>query len=1056
MAAPFLIYNASAGAGKTYRLVRHYLKLCLQSRDSLAFMHILAITFTNKAANEMKVRLVKQLKVLEDYPNLKEDELIYCHSLAEEMGLKPEELKHRAGETLASILHNYSAFAVSTIDRFTNRLIRSFSKDLNLNSNYQVEMKGDLILEEAIDRVLDELEGKSPFAQILSEYIEQQLHDGRSPDAKSVLKELGKELFKERALGPLESLAQLKPKDYIAIKRTLSQSLLAIREEYQRLVKSLKRFCQENQIDKPSFRDSNLWGRLLKMDSGDFIGFNDTSLKHFKDGADGIITRVKRPEKATLEPHLENVYRWLIEIQFFFENQIETIELYGQVLRRLPAIAVLSEIQQKLEEVKEETNRLPIGEFNKIISQELRRQPAPFIYEKMGERYQHFFIDEFQDTSTLQWYNMVPLVNNALAEANASALIVGDAKQSIYRFRGGELQLFIDLFQDIEPSNKAGGQELYARETVILGQNYRSLKNVVEFNNQFFAEASKHLARPEHQALYATAAQDPAGDEGGYIGFHLIDKDDFKEAQLTFLISLLNDLFERGFKQKDICILGRSNNEGKEAAQFLLESQSQVKTPECKPLQILSADSLVVGASPAVRALVSFQQMMEQPANLECRKDWLLYAYSVYGKGQEEEHQFLARFRDISTTEALKMLQAYNGEFNAAQWQTQDLIQQLYSLAKAFKMPWQDDPYIQFFLDQAQDYLRNQRPIVQEFLNWWVEDGHEASVSLPETIDALQIMSIHKSKGLEFPVVICLKVEDPLDSELSKSTDWLDLNKISEIDFAGLPYALLKFTKIEAPGHQPIYESFYQAEQARVMLDRLNMLYVAFTRAEVELHIISPTLPKKEPEKHIQSELIRHFNAEVPGSYYKGNPHQVKARKNDSSSYRKEGFEAVNWHSKIEAISSAPLNWQGHDGEESRWGKQIHQLLSKLQYPQDLSKVIQRAQREAWFESKEVERLSKQMTQLLRIPDLEPLFSTGIRVYNERSLLLENGKQKIPDRIVEKDGQWYIADYKSGIPRPEHRKQIEEYKMLLEAAGKPVAKLYLIYLNEEEIAVETW
>ncbi len=1057
MAAPFLIFNASAGAGKTYRLVRHYLKLCLQSRDSMAFMHILAITFTNKAANEMKSRLVKQLRILEEYPNLKEKELEYCYSLAEEMGLKPEELKYRAAESLASILHNYSAFAVSTIDRFTNRLIRSFSRELKLSSNYQIEMRSDLILEEAIDQVLDDLDGRSPFSQLLSEYIEQQLASEKSPDTKSLLKELGKELFKERALEAIEVLAKMEASDFVKIKGTLSERLEAIEAEHLRLASELLNFCEQHNIEKRSFGDPNLWGRLLKMKAGEFIGFTTKTITQLNDEAEALLPKKTRPEAEALAPHTASVQDWLKEIQAFFESQVERRELYRQVLQRLAAMAVLSEIERKLQVVKEESNRLPIGEFNKIISQELRQQPAPFIYEKMGERYQHFFIDEFQDTSTLQWQNMLPLINNALASEGASALIVGDAKQSIYRFRGGELQLFIDLFQNRDPSNRQGDLELYQRETIMLANNFRSLANIVEFNNKFFAQSAQMLALEEHRELYAAARQEPAGKPGGYVGFHLLDKDNFKKEQLEFLIPLLNNLFKRGYEQKDICLLARSNKEGKEAAQFLLQAQALIKTPQEKVLQILSADSLVVGSSPAVRALVSFLQMMEQPANYEWRKDWLLYAYSVFGEGHEEEHQFLSRYRELSIAEALEMLQAYQPEFEAAHWQSQDLIQQLYSLAKAFKMPWQDDPYLQFFLDQAQDYLKNQRPIAQEFLDWWNEDGKEESVSLPESVDALQVMSIHKSKGLEFPVVICLKVDQSLDSELSKSNDWLKLEEVEEIDFAGLPYAYLKFNNPVAAEHQKIYSRFRERERAKVMLDRLNMLYVAFTRAEAELHIISPVPPKSNPEKHIQSALMQFFEAELPGSYFYGEElHMSEVKAENTQQYSNVGYDSISWYTKIEAISSAPLNWQKPVLEESRWGKQVHQLLSALIYPSDLTKVITQARREAWFESGEIDTLTKQMQQLLRIPDLEPLFSEEVEVYNERSLLLEDGRQRIPDRLVRQGKNWYIADYKSGLPRPEHRNQVNEYKAILEQAGHQVAQCYLIYLNEEEIAVERW
>ena len=1055
MSAPFLIYNASAGAGKTYRLVRHYLKLCLQSREPMAFMSILAITFTNKAANEMKNRLIQQLQVLERFPNLKEKELDYCYELAKEMGIEAEELKYRAGKSLAAILHNYSGFSVSTIDRFTNRLIRSFSKDLNLNSNYQVEMKSDLILEEAVDRVLDELHQDSPFAQILSRYIKAQLADDKSPDARRALNDLAKELLKERSIEPIEQLQKLSPQEFNDLERSLRNRLDQIRKEYKELAQSLIELMETQGVVGAAFRSHHIVGQIQAIAKGEFRTFSPAISTALEEGPKGLIPKKSKPETPRLLANLDQISEGVFALKHFYEQHIEAYFLLEMCIPRIPAMAVLAEIDLKLQEVKEESNRLPIGEFNKIISQELRRQPAPFIFEKMGERYQHFFIDEFQDTSTLQWYNMVPLINNALAEKPSSALIVGDAKQSIYRFRGGELQLFVDLFQDREGSNKLGDQTLYERETETLGSNYRSLKNIVDFNNRFFEGAANYLGTNEHQGLYKAAKQIPAAGGGGQVGLHVLNRDNFKEEQLELLIELLNRCFECGFKQKDLCLLVSKNSNGQEAAEFLLAEQKRIHTPEQKALKILSVDSLVVGASPEVRALISFLSMVEQERDYANRKDWILYAHQSFDKSNSETFNYLSHLKDLELSEVLKFLEANSDDFQARTWLSQDLIQQLYSLAKAFKMPWQTDPYLQFFFDQAQEYLQNQKPLSQEFLNWWEEHGAQESVSLPDSLDAVQIMSIHKSKGLEFPVVICLNVDGALDEGMHRNTGWIDLQNLEGLEFASLPYGFINFKKAVAPERQAIYQNFYEAERNKVLLDQLNRYYVAFTRAEQELHILCPS-PVKNPGNHIESQLQKFFAAEGNGSYYIGEANPPLSENISSKAYLADGFSAVDWFGKIETVSTAPKHWQEKEVSESTWGKQVHQLLAHLKHPKDLASVIQKAQREAWFQEEEIERLEKQIQQLCRLPELKPLFDEKVTVYNERSLVLPGGTQRIPDRLVEFDGNWYIADYKSGIARPEHKQQVNEYRQLMEQAGFHVARLYLIYLNAEELSLETW
>ncbi len=499
----------------------------------------------------------------------------------------------------------------------------------------------------------------------------------------------------------------------------------------------------------------------------------------------------------------------------------------------------------------------------------------------------------------------------------------------------------------------------------------------------------------------------------------------------------------------------RSNEEGRAAAQFLLQASERINTPGGKAIQILSVDSLVVGASEAVCALVSFLKMVEQGENKEIRKDWLEYAYKIFGKDGEERHQFLSEHRDYGLNDELSFLESEAPDFKAKEWQSQDLIQQIYQLAKALKMPWQSDPYLQFFLDQAQDYLQNHRPISREFLDWWEEHGYKKSVSLPESIDAVQVMSIHRSKGLEFPVVICLNVSKKLDDKLSLSSDWIDLRSIDGIDFEGLPYALISFKNPESELHQSVYHELREAEKAKVKLDNLNARYVAFTRAERELHIISPSPPKK-PEDHLEHLLAQFFEAHEPGVYSVGQKTQAIKAEGEDRAYENKAYNASAWHERIEALSSAPKNWQKLASDESRWGKQVHQLLAHLEKASDLEKVIKRAEKEAWFEAEEIEKLSEQMRNLLRIPEIMELFDDSVEVYNERSLLLPGGGQKIPDRLVKRKELWYIADYKSGSPRPEHRNQVNEYRDLMEKAGFKVARLYLIYLNAEELSLETW
>jgi ATP-dependent exoDNAse (exonuclease V) beta subunit len=1053
MLAPFTVYNASAGAGKTYSLVRQYLKLCLAHDDASSFMHILAITFTKKAAQEMKQRLLKQLLVLSTYPKLSAKEEEYCIELAKELEIAPERLAFRAHNSLRRILHNYSAFSVSTIDSFTNRLIRSFSRDLNLSSNYQVELEDKLILQEAIDRMLSDLERDSDHTKVLLRFVEGQLNEGKSTNYKSVLLDTAQQLFKEKAQAHLLQLEKLNTSDFLQTEKQLKKRLSQIEKGQKELAQEAIAWGEERGLNEKCFSRGTLWKRTLALTEN--LGlYTVASLKPLFEPGKDLFAKNAAPEiKELMGIYQEDFRAKLLGIHQFLANNYEEYLYIQAVVKSLYGLAVLAEIAAQLEIVKLESNRIPIGEFNKIISENLRSQPAPFLYEKLGDRFQHFFIDEFQDTSTLQWLNLVPLINNSLAEGASSAMVVGDAKQSIYRFRNGEVQLFIDLYNNTEPSNRLGQNELYPRETINLGSNFRSLKNIVGFNNGLFQGLSSLFNDDKFRKIYADSAQEPQADTGGYVEVRFLAKEDYELSQFQNINLTIKDALSRGFKQSDICILVGANAKGRSIARYLLQNESDLDLPKREYLKLLSVDSLNIGASVEVKGLISFLSMLEKPKDYSTRKDWLLLSYEIFGTHIDRHDYFKLHGRQETALETAFLEEQIPG-FNFQNWDGLDLLQKIYLLINQFSLALENDPYLQLLIDQVDNFIRRESPLSENFINWWYEKGNAESVQMPEELDAVQIMSIHKSKGLEFPIVIAAFSAGQLVRANHQEQLWLELPKYES--FKALPTSLLslKKPKPEQEAYLDQYINDFNNEEKLMLLDTVNRYYVAYTRAEKELYIFSSKdHTGDDKSKHWQCLLYNHLGLEGEADFYSSGEKLLLLGNNAENNKLKspEHFTVSRWQEVIAVLSSAPKNWEKSDKAAQVKGSQVHQLLSQIIKKEDLEPALSNAYNKGWFNREELAGIRELLTQVLNHPELQELFSAEVEVLNERSILIPGANRKIPDRVVLMGNQAYIIDYKTGEAKEEHHFQVEEYAELLEEAGFLVSKKMLLYLNDELI-----
>lgn len=1045
--AKFKVYNASAGAGKTYTLVREFLKICLRGENSTQYRHILAITFTNKAANEMKQRIVQKLEVFADEKLAKHDPMFL--ELVEDLNVSEVRLSYISQAALKSILHNYSAFSVSTIDKFTNRLIRSFAQDLRLSSNYEVELDADDLLQSAVDRMLADLQEGSDTSEILLEFIKTKLDDGKSPRPEQSLHAMGKNLFDEGAYPYLKLLRGVGKGEILTSAKSLAKEKKGLEEKWSAQAKDIFSLLDKHGIEKGDFSGGYLYNFLGYVRDTATANWpvNKTVEKVVFNG-DPFYAKTKAKTLAAKFDPIEDELR--IKLNDLFGEMVEVYPRYhliGLILRDVYSLAVLAEIENNLQEVKDEENKLPIGEFNKLISEKLENEPTAYLFEKLGDRYQYFFIDEFQDTSVLQWRNLLPLINNALA-SSGEAMIVGDAKQSIYRWRGGEVGQFIDLSNDVGPENKVLVNdvevELYTRETINLEYNFRSKRNVVAFNNEFFTNCVPLLEGKMYQDIYHQSGQKIRHDEGGFVRVKQIDfnKDLYEDDHCRETFETISDCLERGYSLKDITIITRKKDFLAVIAEYLL----------AKGIKVISPDSLLLGQSPEVRAVVSYLKYLCRPDDYAARWDFLNMIWRQgYGESYSDSHLFMADLIKRPPAKFNEKLSELLDGYDYDYLMQQGLLDKVYMLVNWLGIDAQTNPFMHAFLDYVSDFQNKKHGGEAEFCRHWDEKGALKSITLPEGVDAVSLMTVHKSKGLEFPITIVPFADWLSTSEPRGSQSWIDLRVF---DMEGLPVARVGLSK--NPNAMEEYTMLYEQNKGLVYLDNLNLAYVAFTRAVDELYVFG-SKGKRHDTSNLTIYLNRFFeNKEVEGSEWEVGERIVKGASDalDAGS-RWVSYQNVPWQDRLRITIDAPMDWQKGESEGTSYGKKVHGLFSMLGGSEDLEDVLAVEVSRGRLREDEVDDLRVLVDAVLTHKDLQGYFQKPVRVLNEQELILPKGKSLRPDRLVVDGNKVHIIDYKTGVALPKHKEQLDEYANVLQEMGFEKGDRVLIYMNES-VEVEKW
>lgn len=1033
----FSIYNASAGSGKTYTLVKEYLRILLESKTDDAYRKILAITFTNKAVDEMKRRIVLSLS---DFA--KDDTPIGAFEmmkvLSGETGLSVATIKDKARAIIRNIIHNYASFDISTIDKFTHKVIRAFAHDLNLPLTFDVSLETDILLKEAVDAIIAKAGENEVLTSLLVDFSLDKTDNDKSWDVTHELFETGRLLIDENNRSELHQFKDKSIEEFIFIRQKLKETVTALEKECRMLGEKMEGLLQSNGIDPGSFSRGTFPNHINYIKEGTLTGTH----KKYHTAEDVQINKSAKDRDA-----IEALLPQLLSLMAQSYKNYEKRNFYKAFLKNITPLSLLNSIGQELERIQKEQNVLSISEFNAIIHKEIQNQPAPFIYERLGERYKHFFIDEFQDTSQMQWHNLIPLIDNSLASedlqgSKGSLMIVGDPKQSIYRWRGGKAEQFIELGKGHNPFSNPD------REAMQLGTNYRSYSEVVAFNNEFFSFISGEFEQQDYKDMYANSRQGLNPKIGGYVNISFLpevqqeleEETDKNQLYLDATLATIEKARALGFQYRDIVLLTRKRQPGVLLATYLTE----------KGIPILSSETLLIENATEVKLIINLLRYLKSNENREAKAHFLYFAARAKG-GDVPVHDFIAAGMGQPSEEALEnWLQAQGIAISFRNCRKRSLYEAVETIVDAFIKDKSNQSYVQYFLDLVLERDIRTQSGISDFLEYWDNNGSKFSIPSPEGNDAVRIMTIHKSKGLEFPIVIFPFAEEDY-SRGHRDKLWLEMD---DADFE-FQKALIDSSKAVAEYGEKAAEHYFVKSQEE-LLDNINILYVALTRAEEHLYIISNRnfTSKGELTNNMSSYFIKYLIKEglydnTIAEYGFGTPeklsdHEAFEESQQTIKVVKERFNPR----AVKIAQRESLMWGTTRLAAIEFGNVMHEVLSFIKTRHDIPLALMKAIENGLIVHSQKDDVEAMLKEVVNHPELADFFAEDTRVFKEQNIIGRGMANIKPDRVTIRDNKAWLLDYKTGVHKDSYARQLSQYQSALEAMGLQVVKKVLVYIGE--------
>ncbi len=1058
MSAIFSIYRSSAGSGKTRTLAKEYLKLALQSRAGY-FRHILGVTFTNKSTQEMKDRI---LAYLNDFSQGKQNDLSL--ELQTELRLDAQTFQNYAEEVRAQVLHNYSQFSISTIDAFFQRVIRSFTREAGLAGDYRLEVENDPIMEEVVDNLIDELGSNDLLTDWVVKFANQELENERAWDVRTSLLEFSKQIFRDEFKDIESELGKstADPEFFKNLMTVLTKQKHLFISTISGKANEAVSLIKNNHYDFDDFKYAgggafNYLIKVSKIESIDDFDEKEKGKRAEGDYQQSINWPAKdSPHKAAIQKLAEDrLIPLLNEILEFREKHYKSALSAQVVLSNFYSFGLITDISRKLKEYKDENSIMLLADAPYFLNGVIRDSDTPFIYEKVGSFYKNFLIDEFQDTSRMQWQNFFPLLTNALDQGDRS-LIVGDVKQAIYRWRGGDLSL---LQQEVEAL--IGTDRV---ESKYLNSNYRSSKSVVEFNNVVFTEAaatvSAETGHPLPSLAYEDIGQKVSKEEQGFVEINFVEETEeqkWNEVAMERIPFLLEKFQRLGAKLKDIAILVRRNEDGQQIVAHLLNYKSSDRAqPDCK-YDVVSNESLRLDGAASVNLLVSAlkylnntddaiarAQLSYEYARMQNQLDDLAEVFAVTNRATFENNLPEAFSKQKMFLKKLPLFEL-----------TESLVQ-LFELGKCAG----ELSYLQTFQDLVLDFSSRERNDLAAFLIWWEVNKGKKSIQVSGEVDAAQIFTVHKSKGLQFKYVIIPFCSWELDhGSFNAPTLWV---KSDDSAFHEAGYLPVKYSSILK---ETLFASYYEEEKARSYLDSLNLLYVALTRAEHGLIVMVPNPSTKRGYGGKVSELL--FNSmqrAFPSGWSANNElwssgeWSLKAEKDKSEHashpIQLKNYETSSWREKLVIKQSSKGHFESKENVvvgKVKYGIHLHTVLSKIKYHHEVDEAILNMEAEGVITADERPVIHTLINELLANETIAHWFSTAWEVRTEVPVLLPGEGDNRIDRLLIKDKKAVVVDFKTGEPSRADQKQVVSYIDTLRKMNFVDVEGYLLYIKTGEV-----
>jgi ATP-dependent exoDNAse (exonuclease V) beta subunit len=1036
----FKIFNASAGSGKTYTLTKAYLKLLFQSDNYTEFKNILAITFTNKAVGEMKARIILMLKVFSTH-DMGEEVHPMMIAICEELSVTKRFLKTKSSHILKHIVHNYGAFEISTIDGFTHRVIRTFAHDLHLPVNFEVELDQDRLLTEAVDALIAKAGTDKTLTDTLVDFAIEKTDDDKSWDISYDFNQIAKLLVNENDIIELEKLEDKSLKDFKDLKKDVYNRIKSIETAIINSSSEILTLIEESGLQFDDFSRKSLPNHFLNLKNGRTdLSFESNWQTDLIEGQPLYPKRVS----DYIVSIIESLQPQLAESFNYTKSLVLDLKFLKSIYRNITPLSVLNAIQNELNQIKNQQNKILISEFNHIISKEIKDQPTPFIYERLGEKFRHYFIDEFQDTSKMQWENLVPLLDNAISGPNGSAMLVGDAKQAIYRWRGGDPEQFIGLY------NKNNNPFFVDAVVENLDTNYRSARAIVEFNNSFFKFLGEtFFENSDYAELYENAPQHSHLQSPGYVDLTFLDikkEDDTTELYVNAVLETIKQCRANGYDLSDICVITRKRKEGVAIAEYLSDNG----------INITSSETLLLKNSEKVGALHSTLKLLLQPQNDILKIEVLSFIANI--QGIEDKHAFYGIHLKQDLNAFFKSLNHIGIHLNGDLLLQMPLYELVEHLIRAFKLENTSDAFLQFYLDTVLEFTQTQNSDISAFVSYFEEQHDKLSVVLPDHLNAVQIMTIHKSKGLEFPIVIFPFADLDIYKEVSPRI-WFPVDKNVYNTFESL---LLNYNK-DVEHFKEIGKQIHMEHTSQLQLDNINLLYVVLTRAAEQLYIISKKdldskgLPNSKTFSGLFISYLQHRGSWLDSElHYSFGERPIKKVGSEALEARPLNLISTPKEShNLSIITKSGLLWDTQQEQAIEKGNLIHLILSKIKTEDDVEFAFEELISSGDLNTQNLESTKRAVKELIHHPELTRYFNTTSKVYNERDIITETGELLRPDRLnIDAQNNVVIIDYKTGEKQAHHKSQINAYQTVLEAMNLTISKKLLIYINEPIEVIE--